>query len=71
MKHFLSSYFLCLESNASGVSLQRCSNFVEQLKFSLFEGSIIPFKVNRILVKAKRDNALIKLVYLELHKILD
>ena len=34
---------LCLQSNASGSFLQTCINFVEQLlKFSHFEGGIIP-----------------------------
>ena len=36
-------YLLCLQSNASGSFLQKCINFLEQqLKFSHFEGSIIP-----------------------------
>ena len=36
-------YLLCLQSNASGNFLQRWINFVEQqLKFSHFEGGIIP-----------------------------
>ena len=36
-------YLLCPQSNASGSFLQTCINFVEQrLKFSPFEGSIIP-----------------------------
>ena len=34
---------MCLQSNASGMFWQTCINFVEQrLKFSHFEGSIIP-----------------------------
>ena len=34
---------LCLQSNASGSFLQTCINFVKKrLKFSHFEGSIIP-----------------------------
>ena len=37
------TYLLCLPSNASGSRLQTCTDFVErQLKFSHFEGSIIP-----------------------------
>ena len=36
-------YLLCLQFNTSGSFLQKCINFVEQrLKFSHFEGSIIP-----------------------------
>ena len=35
-------YLLCMQSNASGSFLQICINFVERLKFSHFEGSIIP-----------------------------
>ena len=36
-------YLLCPQSNASGSFLETCINFVEQgLKFSHFEGSIIP-----------------------------
>ena len=36
-------YLLCLKSNASDSFLQKCTNFVEEwLKFSHFEGSIIP-----------------------------
>ena len=35
---------LCLQSNASGSFLQTCITFVEQrLKFTHFEGSIIPY----------------------------
>ena len=41
--YIYSEYFLCLQSNASERSLQKCINFVEQrLKLSHFEGSIIP-----------------------------
>ena len=41
--HIYREYLLCLQSNASGSFLQKCINFVEQrLKFSHFEGSIIP-----------------------------
>ena len=36
-------YLICPQSNAIGSFLQTCINFVEQrLKFSHFEGSIIP-----------------------------
>ena len=36
-------YFLCLQSIASVSFLQKCISFVEQrLKFSQFEGGIIP-----------------------------
>ena len=36
-------YLLCLQFNASGSFLQTCIDFIEQLlKFSRFEGSIIP-----------------------------
>ena len=36
-------YLLCLLPNASGSFLQKCINFLEQLiKFSHFEGSIVP-----------------------------
>ena len=36
-------YLLCLQLNANVVFLQKCINFVEQrLKFSHFEGSVIP-----------------------------
>ena len=36
-------YLFCLQFNASGSFLQKCINFVERrLKFSHFEGSIIP-----------------------------
>ena len=39
-------YLLCLQSNASGSFLKTCINFVEQrLRFSQFEGSIIPSRV--------------------------
>ena len=35
-------HLICLQSNASGISLQTCINFVERrLKFSHFEGSIL------------------------------
>ena len=38
-------YLPCMQCNASGSFLQKCINFVEQqLKFSHFEGSIIPYK---------------------------
>ena len=41
--YFYREYLLCLESNASAsFLLQKCINFVEQLKFSHVEGSIIP-----------------------------
>ena len=41
--YIYSEYLLCQQSNASGIFLQKCINFVEQgLKFSYFEGSIIP-----------------------------
>ena len=41
--HIYREYLLCLQSNASGSFLEKCINFVEQrLKFSHFEGSIIP-----------------------------
>ena len=37
------AHLLCLQSNASGSFLQTGINFVEQrLKFSHFQGSIIP-----------------------------
>ena len=40
---FTREYLLCLQSNARGRFLQTCINFVEQrLKFSHFEGSMIP-----------------------------
>ena len=40
---FYREYMLFLQSTASGSFLQTCINFVEQrLKFSNFEGSIIP-----------------------------
>ena len=36
-------YLLCLQSNATGSFWQKCIDFLEQqLKFSHFEGSIIP-----------------------------
>ena len=36
-------YLLCLQSNASDSLLQKCTNFVKPpLRFSRFEGSIIP-----------------------------
>ena len=39
-------YLFCLEFNASDSFLETCINFVEQrLKFSHFEGSIIPHKI--------------------------
>ena len=40
---YLLRIFALLQSNASGSFLQACINFAEQrLKFSHFEGSIIP-----------------------------
>ena len=43
MLYIYREYLLCLQSSVSGSFLQKCSNFVEQrLKFSHFEGSIIP-----------------------------
>ena len=41
--YYLFTNVLCLQSNASGSFLQPCVNSVEQwLKFSHFQGSIIP-----------------------------
>ena len=40
--NFYAENLLCLQSSASGSFLQICINFVEQFKFSHFEGSIIP-----------------------------
>ena len=40
--NFYREYLLCPQSSASSSSPQKCINFVEQLRFSHFEGSIIP-----------------------------
>ena len=43
MLYIYGEYLLCLQSNANVTFLQKCIIFVDQrLKFSHFEGSIIP-----------------------------
>ena len=48
MLYISREYLLCLQSNASGSFLQKCISFVEQrLKFSHFEGRIIPYTAQK------------------------
>ena len=42
ISNFYREYLVRLQSSASGTFLQTCINSVEQLRFSHFEGSIIP-----------------------------
>ena len=43
MLHIYREYLLCLQSNASGIFLHKCIDFVEpRLNFSHFKGNIIP-----------------------------
>ena len=42
ISNFYWEYLLCPQSSASSSFLQKCINFAEQLRFSHFEGRIIP-----------------------------